>query len=180
MSKIFQLKIKILDAKPPIWRRVQVRANCSFWDLHIVLVTAFDWSDLQKHYFRIIDPNNKKHIIKSYLDDYEDNIFPLSWSIEIKKYFLNDKYKIYYVYGTDEDTVHQITLEKTIYKKLTIKYPICTAGKGIPYEDDSEEESLIGQQIRSTQKFKVDNVLVIEGRRALAEHKIKLFDSLYF
>jgi len=179
MSKIFQYKIKLLDTKPLIWRRVQMYANRTFWDLHVVIRNAMDWSDEQKHHFKIVDSKNNEHMIKSYLDDYNDNKFPLSWNISIKKYFLNDGYKIYYIFGTDENYIHRIILEKSIYKKVNINYPICLAGKGITYEEDEITESSFGLKLRSLSKFKVDSVVLTEGMRALTEHKIKLLDSLY-
>ena len=177
MSKIFQLKIKLLNTKPFIWRRVQVRANCTFWDLHVVIRDAMEWSDGQPHYFKLVDNQNKNSIIRSYLDDYNTNNFPLSWNIHIKKYLLNKRYIIYYVYGTNENHVHSIYLEKTLYKKLHVRYPICLSGYGIPDEEDSEEESLITKQVKSSYKFNVNDVVITEGNRALMEHKIILFDQ---
>jgi hypothetical protein len=112
------------------------------------------------------------------LDDYENNKFPLSWNIGIKKYIKNEKYEIYYVYGSDENQIHQIVFEKSFYKKPRVRYPICIAGSGLA-DNESEDESEIHKQIKSIYKFKPDDVVVIEGQRALIEHKVMLFDQLY-
>ena len=122
---------------------------------------------------------NKDLIINFYLDDYNNDNFPLTWNIKMKKYLTSDKYKIYYIYGTNENYVHLITLEKTLYKTLRKKYPICIAGSGIIYESESDEESEITKQVRSSQKFKVSDVVLTESTRALHEHKVKLFDQMY-
>ena len=186
MSKIFQLKIKILNHKPLVWRRVQIRTTCTFWDLHIIIRNAMDWGDTQMHYFKIVDPNNNEHFIRSYLDDFDNNEFPLSWNIGIKKYLLNSNFKMYYIFGSKNNFVHRITLEKELYKKLKIAYPICTGGKGIVDEEYDNFnyiaraiDDVIGRQIRSLYKFNYKDVVLTKADRALCEHKCKLFDSIY-
>lgn len=72
-----------------------------------------------------------------------------------------------------------ITIEKSFYRKLRVKYPICVSGSGIPSESDSEGESSITKQIKNSYKFEVNDVVITEGFRALNEHKIKLFDQLF-
>ena len=67
-----------------------------------------------------------------------------------------------------------------MYKNLQKKYPICINGSGIPSESDSEDESEIAKQVKSTYKFKIDDVVLTESFRALNEHKVKLFDGLYY
>ena len=180
MSEILQLKIDVMKTKPLIWRRVEIKETATFWDLHVVIRCSYEWTDEQPHYFKIVSKNNKEIIIRSYLDDYENNKFPLSWNIGIKKYITDKRNKIYYIYGTNENHKHSITLEKKFYRKLKKKYPICTAGRGIVDESESEEEPLIGKQLRSIEKFKTDDVVLTEGFRALTEHKNKLFDQIYY
>jgi len=179
MSKILQLKIDLLKTKPKIWRRVQIKDIATFWELHVVIRNAYEWSDEQPHYFKITDNKKKNILIRSYLDEYETNKFPLSWNIGIKKYLSDKKNLIYYIYGSNENHKHLITLENTFYRKLKVKYPICTAGHGIPDESDSEEESLIAKQIKSCEKFNPSDVVLTEGNRALQEHKVKMFDHLF-
>lgn len=180
MSKVFQLKIKLLGTKPLIWRTVQIKSICTFWELHVVVRNAMDWGESQPHYFKIVDPTGNEHFIRSFLDDYDENEFPLSWRISAKKYLLNNKYKVYYIYGADDEYKHRITLEKTLYRKTKVRYPFCVDGKGITDEEsDNEYESLIGKQFKSMIVFSPDDVLLTEGDRALTEHKVRLFDQLY-
>lgn len=37
---VYQFKITPKDTKPPIWRRIQVPATYSFWDLHVAIQDA--------------------------------------------------------------------------------------------------------------------------------------------
>lgn len=183
MSNVYQLKIKILNTKPVIWRRVLVNDYCTFWDIHVIIQGAYEWTDEQPHYWKITYGKNKNIIIKSYIDDYENNDIPLSWNICIKKYLINERYKIFYVYGTDENHTHQIILEKKLYRDLHVKYPKCIAGSGFPDEEDSldssEDDDVFSKQMKSIHKFKPSDVVVTKGQRALGEHKIKLFDQLF-
>lgn len=179
MSKIFQLKIKLLKSKPLIWRRVQLRDSCNFWDLHVIIRDTMVWTDSQPHYFKIIDNKKKEIIIRSYLDDYDNNNFPLSWNIKIKKYITNNKYTVNYVYGTDENHVHLITHEKTLYKQLKYQYPRCISGTGSPEEESFFVKSPLAKKVEAAYKFNVDHISIQAANNALINHKLSLFDGLY-
>ena len=49
---VFQFKITLLEISPSIWRRVQVPASYSFWDLHVAIQDAMGWLDYHLHAFR--------------------------------------------------------------------------------------------------------------------------------
>ncbi|NNN22776.1 MAG: plasmid pRiA4b ORF-3 family protein [Acidimicrobiales bacterium] len=51
--KIYQLRIDLLDIKPPIWRRLLVPGSDSLNDLHYNIQTAFGWYDCHLHEFEI-------------------------------------------------------------------------------------------------------------------------------
>jgi len=41
--KILQLKITLKDVKPPVWRRVLVRDDITFYKLHRIIQYAMGW-----------------------------------------------------------------------------------------------------------------------------------------
>lgn len=43
------IKIVIEDTHPPVWRRVVVPEHISFYDLHQVIQTVFEWEDAHMH-----------------------------------------------------------------------------------------------------------------------------------
>lgn len=45
MPSILQFRIELLEIAPPIWRRIQVPADSSFWDLHVAIQDAMGWTD---------------------------------------------------------------------------------------------------------------------------------------
>ena len=163
-----------------MWRRTQIYGSKTFWDLHIVIRNAFDWGETQIHYFKIVNSDGTEHFIKSFLDDYENNIYSLSWNVGIRKYLLNPKNKIYYIFGANDMFIHRIFFEKSLYMNPSIIYPVCISGKGIPYEQNELIESSTEEMIRSGRKFKFSDVVITDGDLALTEHKVRLLDSLYY
>src|SRR5215470_14056879 len=50
-SEIYQLKVTLLGAMPPIWRRLLVPADLTLAQLHDVLQSAMGWQDCHMHEF---------------------------------------------------------------------------------------------------------------------------------
>lgn len=66
---VFQLKITLREIKPVIWRRIQVPATYSFWDLHVAIQGAMGWTDSHLHEFKITNPEDGKlHTMTIFLD----------------------------------------------------------------------------------------------------------------
>ncbi|MFA5886008.1 MAG: plasmid pRiA4b ORF-3 family protein, partial [Acidimicrobiia bacterium] len=50
---VFQLKVTLLDTKPPIWRRVLIEGGSTLDHLHEVIRAAFGWWDYHLHEFAV-------------------------------------------------------------------------------------------------------------------------------
>ena len=50
--EILQLRIALTSIDPLIWRRIQIPATFTFWELHVAIQDAMGWSDLHLHVFR--------------------------------------------------------------------------------------------------------------------------------
>jgi len=131
---IYQLKISIKGAKPPIWRRILVKSDSTFVELHDIIQKIFNWEDYHLYQF---DGD------KSYTDAYsiQESLYHnpnLKDAIQynISKELCNEKDKINYTYDFGDDWNHEILLEKILEEDKNIKYPICTAGRrNGPIED---------------------------------------------
>ena len=55
MNRYLEFDIKLRDAEPAVWRRLQVRAAASFLDLHHAIQDACGWQNY--HLFRFEDEN---------------------------------------------------------------------------------------------------------------------------
>ena len=53
---ILQLRIELMGIEPAIWRRIQMLADCTFWDLHVAIQNAMGWLDCHEHMFHVTDP----------------------------------------------------------------------------------------------------------------------------
>jgi hypothetical protein len=50
-APIYQVKVGLRGAKPPIWRRLEVPADTSLADLHNIIQVAFGWENSHLHVF---------------------------------------------------------------------------------------------------------------------------------
>ena len=51
-ERLYQFKITLLDSRPPIWRRIQVK-DCTLDKLHEHIQTAMGWTNSHLHHFKI-------------------------------------------------------------------------------------------------------------------------------
>jgi len=56
MTKRLQLKITLDEVEPPVWRRVLVRDDLTFLQLHQVIQAAMGWGDYHMHQFELASP----------------------------------------------------------------------------------------------------------------------------
>ena len=50
---IYQLKVTLLGAKPPIWRRLHVPSSINLKKFHQILQIALAWTDSHLHKFEV-------------------------------------------------------------------------------------------------------------------------------
>ena len=55
---MLQYLVVLAGTNPLVWRRIQVPATYSFWDLHVAIQDAMGWLDCHLHRFRVLDPGS--------------------------------------------------------------------------------------------------------------------------
>ena len=138
-NKVYQFKVTLKGIRPPIWRRIQVPGNYSFWDLHVAIQDAMGWFDLHLHVFEMINPKTGfKEEIGIPDDDFgafDHKVIP-GWKRRISRYFSPENPKAIYSYDFGDDWEHEIKLEKILTPETDITFPRCIKGKGAcPPED---------------------------------------------
>lgn len=137
-AMVYQFKISLDGIKPPIWRRIQVPANYSFWDLHIAIQDAMGWDDYHLHEFKLKNSETQSLLrIGIPDDDFDWSRETLAgWEVKISDHFTENKRSAYYLYDFGDGWLHRIKLEK-IESAIPLRdYPICLAGKrACPPED---------------------------------------------
>jgi hypothetical protein len=125
---IVQIKVKLLGvAKPPVWRRLQLRADTRLDHLHEILQAALGWENYHMHVF-------------SFGDEEFGNPDPeLGFSDERQVTLgelidLGARFRYTYDFGDDWD--HEITVEDLLDADPDTRYPVLVAAKGAcPPED---------------------------------------------
>ena len=129
-KSVYRLKISLCDAKPAIWRRIEVPDNTRLDHLHLMIQAAMGWSNGHLHMFEI----DGQHLGMR-LDDFGNDID------DEKKHQLGDlvcreKVRFRYIYDFGDNWEHDVVVEKITPPEPGAKYPRCTAGaRACPPED---------------------------------------------
>ncbi|MBU1566158.1 MAG: UPF0149 family protein [Proteobacteria bacterium] len=132
-SQVFQLKVSLLETKPPIWRRIQVPGDTTLERLHKVIQLCMGWTDSHLHQFLVgltcyslpdMDDqfltNKPKNEAKFTLQELQDEIAP----------------NFLYIYDYGDDWQHRISVEKVLSPDEGKPYPVLLTGKrACPPED---------------------------------------------
>ncbi len=129
-NRVYQFKITLKGLKPPIWRRILVPENYSFWELHVAVQDSMGWLDYHLHEFGILNPKTGlREVIGIPDDDFDDFDIKAGWECKIKDYFSEDNPKADYIYDFGDNWEHIVKLEKILPKSENQEYPVCLAGK---------------------------------------------------
>jgi len=135
---IYQFKILLQGSKPPIWRRIQVPASYSFYELHVAIQDSMGWYDCHLHEFVMKTPTSLMEDRIGIPDDdgwEDDGVLP-GWETELLPYFSLENPKAEYMYDFGDGWAHLITLEKILPAQSGQTYPWCLKGKrACPPED---------------------------------------------
>ncbi len=127
-APVFQIKVQLLGAKPPIWRRLEVSADISLDLLHAVIQTAFGWDDMHIHVFET--PYGEFGIPDPELG------YGAESKVTLEQVAPSVKSKIRYTYDFGDCWEHEILVEKTFNNDKPASYPRCTGGRrAAPPED---------------------------------------------
>ncbi len=96
-NSVFQFKITLQGIKPTIWRRIQISAKCTFWDLHVALQDAMGWTDSHLHEFRVVNPTTSQKENVGIPDGHGEDVNPMlaGWEIKVKDYMEQKKNRNY-------------------------------------------------------------------------------------
>ena len=127
---IVQIKIKLLGVtKPPVWRRVQLRADTRLDQLHEILQAALGWENYHLHTFSFGDEEFGPRDPQLGLDFVDEREVALDQLIDIGARFR-------YTYDFGDDWEHEILVEDLLDPDPGTRYPILVAAKGAcPPED---------------------------------------------
>ncbi|HEY86396.1 MAG TPA: plasmid pRiA4b ORF-3 family protein [Chloroflexi bacterium] len=129
-TQVYQIKINLKGAKPPIWRRVLVTDATTLAQMHDIIQTAMGWDDYHLHQFTV----GGRYFGRSSPEDF----YPMQ---DERKYTLRQivtgvKFKFLYEYDFGDGWEHELLVEKILPLDPESDYPRCIKGKrACPPED---------------------------------------------
>ncbi|SHE23340.1 plasmid pRiA4b ORF-3 family protein [methanotrophic endosymbiont of Bathymodiolus puteoserpentis (Logatchev)] len=131
LRSIYQLKIELQGAKPPIWRRLLVPSDIKLDVLHLAIQVSMGWTDSHLHQF--ITKDRKFYGIKE--DDLEFDIQDES-KFRLSQLLTAEKDNLIYEYDFGDSWIHTVILEKVLPFDPEKRLPYCVTGKrACPPED---------------------------------------------
>lgn len=129
---VYQLKITLQEITPPIWRRIQIPADCTLRELHEVIQTVFGWLDYHLHLFEV------KGVQYGEPDPEFDDEPPIHRDARTKVRTVLARLGATMVYEYDfgDCWKHDILLEGMFLAEPGVRYPRCIGGaRSTPPED---------------------------------------------
>jgi len=129
-TRVYQIKVALENAKPPIWRRLLVSADMTLGELHDVIQVAMGWNDCHLHLFE----SGGESYGTPHPDDFED--VHDERRVMLGKVAPGEKSKLRYQYDFGDSWDHSILVEKVLDPDPSAHYPSCIKGvRHCPPED---------------------------------------------
>src|SRR5262245_58337854 len=130
-ERLYQFKITLLDTRPPIWRRIQVKDG-TVDKLHEHIQTAMGWTNSHLHHFCIDsqhygdDPMLHEMTYKDSTRTKLSDILPKS----------GRRFSFEYEYDFGDGWRHEVLFEGCLWAERWKRYPLCVEGeRACPPED---------------------------------------------
>jgi len=135
VERLYQFKITLLESKPPIWRRIQVK-NSTLDKLHERIQTAMGWTNSHLHQFEI---DGERYGDPELLEcgepdfDYIDSTVTKISEIVPKD---GKRFQFAYEYDFGDSWHHEVLFEGCLRAEQGCRYPVCIEGeRACPPED---------------------------------------------
>lgn len=132
-NSIYQIKISLIGANPPIWRRVLIHPATTLQDLHRIIQLAMGWQGYHLHLFQTPDGR----LIGDPSEDDEGTMnFDDEARVTVSSLLSHEGEKLSYEYDFGDSWLHEIALEKRLPPTEAHPLPRCIkAVRQCPPED---------------------------------------------
>jgi len=137
-ARVLQFRVELQDIRPPIWRRIEVPATYTFWDLHVAIQDAMGWKDSHLHEFQLGKAGSHELVRIGIPDDEFPDERPTrsGWKIRIAPHFTVKGARARYLYDFGDSWEHVLEFEGAFPRDGRARYPRCVAGaRACPPED---------------------------------------------
>jgi hypothetical protein len=139
VTEVLRFKVTLAEVKPVVWRRVEILASRTFWDLHVAVQDAMGWEDCHLHMFRVARRGSRRQV-QIGLPDPDTSTRPTAclpgWEVPLQRFLAKPGQEAKYEYDFGDGWEHTILLEGILLADPDGAYPRCTAGeRACPPED---------------------------------------------
>ena len=125
---IYQLKVRLLEIEPPIWRRLQVRGRTTLSKLHGILQDLAGWTNSHLYAFDVAG--------KRYEEPDPEAEGANARRAQLARLGLEVGDRFEYLYDFGDDWLHEVLLEEIRPADSDTVYPLCLDGaRAWPPED---------------------------------------------
>lgn len=171
---IYELTIALDDLPIDVTRTIRISSDSTFYDLHLTILSSFNWDDIHPHIFEVIQSNGElmqNEMILSY-DDFldEEGIDSLEEieldesdelyeeDIELSDYFKEVGDTVHYKYDRPNFWKHIVSLDQIIHSEEELEFPVCVhAENDAPEENSQNDLDTLGETLRND-----DSLLLVE------------------
>ena len=132
-NNIYQIKVSLIGAQPPIWRRLLIEPDTTFQDLHRIIQVAMGWQASHLHLFQAGDGR----LIGDPAEDFEGMMNFLDESaLPVSSVLSSEGQQLKYEYDFGDSWEHEVKLEKILTGEEAEPLPKCIkAARQCPPED---------------------------------------------
>jgi len=127
------LRVELVMTPYPIWRRLRIAEQATFWDLHVAIQDAVGWSHRHRHLFTADDPGSGQRLrfgIPEASPFHGGHTVLASWEHEVIAVARPDHPPFLYTYHLGEEWQHEVSLETLEEPEAAGAVPACLAGAG--------------------------------------------------
>jgi hypothetical protein len=130
--RTYRVRVDIVGAKPPIWRRLDLGSDLMLDDLHVAIQAAFGWTDSHLHRFGV-GPSFWDHSTEWYLcpfdvEEGEDHGVP-EHEVRLDEVLVEAGDTLLYVYDYGDDWEHRVRLEEVSDRAEGAPLAVCVDGR---------------------------------------------------
>jgi len=132
-NNLYQIKVSLIGAKPPIWRRLLIEPDITFQDLHRIIQVAMGWQASHLHLFQAEDGG----LVGDQAEEFGGMMNFLDESImSVSSLLAREGQAVKYEYDFGDSWEHEIKLEKILPGNPSEPVPLCIkAVRQCPQED---------------------------------------------
>lgn len=106
----YRIRVDLVGAKPPIWRRLELPGDLTLDRLHLVIQAAMGWSDSHLHRFRTgSDPRSAYFITAFDVEEGEDGV--LEDDVRVDQLLTDKGDRLWYEYDFGDGWDHRLAVE---------------------------------------------------------------------